>query len=296
MEALRAHLRMVLYVVLPIVLAWIVAMAFGGCTPASASPFVHPVASISGRMLENIASLPDGSYAVSDLDRGLRHVNADGSENSMLAELPQMGAVVYRSGEVIFATGNSGDPAMAGERSGVIHAIDIETGEYRIVADGLVAPNGLAVLPSGELLYTTALGPFMGVHRVGDPTLANVNAGFIPTPNGLTVGPDGLVYVASTGGMQVYALNPVTGDSWPVNGLRPGSGLTTPLDDLTAMPNGMLYAASEVGIVWRIDPRSGVVAPHATDPQLIGASSVKPDGSDGLVVTTFGGLVVHLSL
>lgn len=297
MEYLKAHLK-VLFGILAGAAAFVAMVILGVVAygPASAAPFVHPVANIGGRMLENIVRLPDGSYAVSDLDRGLRRVNADGSEGPMLADIPQMGAVVYSSGEVIFATGNSGDPAMAGERSGAIHAINLDTGEYRIVADGLVAPNGLVALPNGDLLYTTALGPLMGVHRVGDPISVNVNKGFIPTPNGLTVGPDGLVYVASTGGFQVYALNPTTGDSWPVNGLWPGSGLTTPLDDLTAMPNGMLYAASEVGIVWRIEPWSGVVAPHSADPQLIGASSVKPDGYDGLVVTTFGGLVVHLSL
>jgi gluconolactonase len=100
-------------------------------------------------------------------------------------------------------------PPMLGD---VVYRHDSDTGETTVVAEGFDKPNGLAFSPDERVLYVGDSGE--GTHHVeafdvvgghalaARRLLAVIDPGY---PDGIKVGPDGLVHVASSGGVQVFA-------------------------------------------------------------------------------------------
>jgi len=137
----------------------------------------------------------------------------------------------------------------------------------RVVAQGLLFPEGPVALPDGSIaLCEIARGMISRVTADGQVTpIAGCGGG----PNGLAVGPDGALYVCNNGGMR---WPPVQAGTW----LRPIHG--TPPDYVS-------------GSIQRIDPATGDVRTLYTScdgVRLCGPNDLVFDRSGGFYFTDFG--------
>lgn len=250
---------------------------------AHAEPTVSSFSLGAGIFAENSTVLPDGSLAVSASD-GLHHVFPSDSgwrEDAMFLEAQSLGGVILKDGMLIAAVGNNGGTGL----DGVIWEIDpSEPAHKRVLASGISAPNGLAELSDGRIAYSTNLGPHAGIHAF-DPEAPEyqemVNLDPILTPNGLSMGPDGFLYVCSTAGSEVMRVDLGTGRVTPTGKFVPFC------DDLTVTQEG-IFAASVAG-VWDASNFN----PFAPTLLILKATSIKPaDDGDWVVTDMDGG--VHL--
>jgi sugar lactone lactonase YvrE len=101
--------------------------------------------------------LPDGSVVFCNVDKGsLQRVHANGSVTTVL------GALLYPNGLDI---GPDGFVYVAENGAGRVRRVNVETGEFTVVAMGLQGPNGVAFSADPKLFY---VGSFegSGVYRV----------------------------------------------------------------------------------------------------------------------------------
>lgn len=229
-----------------------------------------------GGSFENTVGLPDGGLAVSDTASGLvRHFLPDGSEVAPFASVADPGGLAVAGNQLFYAGGS----VAGGVDTGSIHAINLASGQDETIAEGISAPNGLAV--GDRVCYTTSVGFASGVYCLNGATPQRLNTPLL-APNGLAVGADGRMFVSDTIATVIYQLDAFTGQVWPIGGFTPL------VDDLTVGPNGLIYAASQLGIYW-VNPIDGAFG------LLSGlvATAVKQT-SDGLVAVTRDGNIFHL--
>lgn len=235
-----------------------------------------------GGWAENALVLPDSDVLVSNLGAGLvQRIDADTHEVSTVAEVAGPGGLAVDGGTLYVVTGNS--PASVVTREGGVLAIDLESGTRRSVVDGLGEANGLTRLPGGDLAYTVTLGHGTGVHRV-DPDTGedHLLTDAVPSPNGIAAGPDGQAYVGST------ALGTITRVDVESGARAHVGGISTAVDDFAFLPDGRIVAATFLGFVDVIDPRTGRSRPLGAG--HLGATSAAP-APGGILVTTATGRV-----
>ncbi|WP_213455611.1 SMP-30/gluconolactonase/LRE family protein [Rhizomonospora bruguierae] len=169
-----------------------------------------------GRVL-GLAFLPGGDLVACDSTRGaLVRLNPDGRTVSTILQVGGWrlrrpnGCVVDPAGGVWFTDSGS---ATAGEATGAVLYVDLDRGLGLVAATGLVFPNGIGLAPDGRRLYVgltrdDALVSFP-VTGPGELGAGRVIAdGLASGPDGLSVAPDGRVYVALTRTSRVVAVTP----------------------------------------------------------------------------------------
>lgn len=249
--------------------------------PAShAAPVVEEIVNFGpDTFVENVAELPDGRLAVTT-SNGLYRVDPATKLHEKLYDAESLGGVAVHDDKVYFTVGNNFPATFGSTLSGSIHVFNLATSRVDQIASGIPAPNGLAILPNGTILYSTVWGGYEGVHEVGqEPSILYAD---VPSPNGLAVGPDGALYVGSTAGVQqVFKVDTDT--------LRVElTGVFTLFcDDLTVTAEG-IFAASVVGI-WA----PGALLP-VVSMDLLGMTSVKAGKDGSLFITKMNGVVLRL--
>ncbi|WP_410661526.1 SMP-30/gluconolactonase/LRE family protein [Amycolatopsis sp. lyj-112] len=277
------------------------AVAAPGCEPWQVSTVVSGL----GLPLENLAFDKRGGLLVSKtLFAGNGSVErvTPGGAVSTLEKVYGPGALTVRGNELYINTGHNTPDGVLGLKTGTIDIHDLDTGVRRTWATNLTMPDGGTVLPDGDAVISTLIGPKRGLWlvRKENPSAPERYGPDLLGPNGMVVSNDGrTLYVANTGGpdFQIAAID-LANPSAPAKKIR----LQAPwplniIDDLTLGPDGRLYTAGEHGIVYRVDPDSGATCAIATGVHL--GSSVRFGAGPGwdpesLYSTGFDGTIRRL--
>ena len=162
------------------------------------------VARGAGGLGWSIDWLPDGRLLVTGA--GLRQVAADGS----LAPYADLSAFASGWNELVvdgrgnaYANGGNLDPSPSGP-AGVI-ALVTETGEARLVADGLAFPNGMAIAPDGRtLVVAESWADRLTAYDVDADFSLSGRRSWAETPgdhpDGICFDADGAIWYADVGG------------------------------------------------------------------------------------------------
>ncbi|WP_068162882.1 SMP-30/gluconolactonase/LRE family protein [Rhodococcus phenolicus] len=231
-------------------------------TTACAPRTVSTVTSGLG-VLENLEFDGRGGLLVSGGalagDGALRRVASDGTVGTVLDDVTGPGGIVVDGATTYLNVGNTAASGLNNTPDGTIDTIDLDTGERRTVATGIVMPNGLGVLPDGSLLTSRDIGAVGLSRAAGDGGEATVLRTDLGSVNGIEVDGD-TVYTVTTfeavNRLHVLAATDLTG---PVRSIDlPGPGLLQAPDDLTLGPDGALYIALNLaGAILRVDPQTG---------------------------------------
>lgn len=178
----------------------------------SAAAGVEHVASTGGG--PNGAALgPDGTLFVTQnggmtaaarTTAGIQRVDADGEVSLALTSVA--GLTLDGPNDLVFGPDGrlwftdprgAADPAR-NDRPGRLFAVDLATGEGELVLEvGPVFPNGIAFLPDGSLVWTESFSRRVMKLAGGEPELV-IELPDRHAPDGLCVGDDGRLWVAST--------------------------------------------------------------------------------------------------
>src|SRR3712207_5752351 len=204
-------------------------------------------------------------------------------------------------GGTLFAnTDDSAQAALTNSTAGTVERFDLATGRQETLARGLTMPNGLAILPGGDLVVSRALGSGTGVTRIalGDPARPQFNWSPAEGTNGLAVDPAGRVlYAAVTfqADSPVIAIDIANPAEVRTVARLTGAGPPKGLDDMTVDADGVLYlAANATGEIVRLDPGSGqscVIATGMRQPSSVKFGCGPGWPSERLYVSSFDGTV-----
>ncbi len=213
------------------------------------------------------AVAPDGSVWVTDPRNGLvRHLSSDGAFLGALGvpaapgspvAAPGAGAGAYASGSTSVGGGSGGEGSTSGGAGG---------------ADALLEPLGVALAPSGAVVYVadTGAGRIVRFTPSGQPLGAFGSVALV-RPVALAVGPGGVVYVADARLRRVFELSPAGAllASWGGAGSAPGRFLE---------PAGL--AVDSAGHVFVSDRRAARVQEFSSRGRLLAAWGA-PGGGPG---------------
>lgn len=170
------------------------------------------------------------------------------------------GGIASSGGHIYFTTGNSLVSGLVGRTDGTVVSVDPETGSSRVVARGLTQPNGLAVLPDGDLVVSRDAGEYTGLTLVRtNGTRARIAPGLTST-NGLwwdAVRQRLLVTTTFDAVTRIAAVDPARPERWRTVVALDGFGPLNAADDLTTDADGHVYAALNASAnVVRIDAKN----------------------------------------
>lgn len=304
--------------VLPAALLTVCALVPAAAAPASAAGCPswekEQVAAGYGT-LENLGFDGTGGLLLSEgslagTPGGLRRLAADGTRTTLVEPVASPGGIVIGTGAdagtVFFTSGNGFASGILGLEDGAINAVDLvdgaAAGPSRVVASGLIMPNGMVRLPDGDFVVSRdVLGSVATMTRVHADGTSERFAPKVTSTNGMAVDAErGLLYVASTFNLlsTVSVVKLADPDAKPRVLVIPGLGPLNAADDLTLGSDGYLYVTLNLaGKVVRVDPDSGSVCQVAKGLPFV--SSVRFGAGAGwdpasLYVTTFLGKVVRI--
>lgn len=211
--------------------------------------------------LENLE--PDGRggfYLSAIIDGRLLHINAGGVITTVASGLDHPAGMRLSRNSLFFVTGND-----LGNTQGKLQRIDLIDGEVTTLLSGLTAPNGLLLLPDGDLLFSQLGFPPRGIDRYSPATRQHTRAwSRTPFPNGLALAP---------GGEAIFTENTVLSTIERIRLDSPNAvalvarlpGVFAGSDDLQATRDGTVYVAGDTsGEVYAVDTRSGCVCTVAS--------------------------------
>jgi sugar lactone lactonase YvrE len=222
--------------------------------PACAPWKLRTLASGQG-WLENLAFDGRGGITVSALSQNrLLRVSRRLRVTTLLDGVNTPGAQVRVGRYLFFNTGDSVSP----DPVGTIDRLNLKTGRRITWARGLIAPNGLALLPNGDAVVSRTSGPGLTRVRARDRAHPQFDWVTLQSTNGLALTPSRrALYVARTlspdgeiDRVRIAAPHRVR----PVAHL--GAGVLP--DDLTVGADGSLYVAGfGSGSIYRVNPATG---------------------------------------
>jgi sugar lactone lactonase YvrE len=221
---------------------------------------------VSGQgWLENLGFDGRGGITLSALAQNkLLRLSRHGRVSTLLAPVNTPGAQVRRGRFLYF---NTGDNASSSP-TGTIDRLNLRTGRRTTWTGGLIAPNGLAVLPNGDAVVSRSAG--LTRVRARDRAHPQVDWARVESANGLALAPSRrALYVARTLSATGEIDRVSIADPRRVRAVgHLGAGVLP--DDLAVGQDGALYIAGfGSGSIHRLDPRSGascVIATGLTQP------------------------------
>lgn len=276
-----------------------------GATAATCPAWTKSTVAKGYGLLENLAFDGQGGLLLSEgslggTPGGLRKLTAAGARSTVVLDVASPGGIVVVGRTAYFNSGDGLASGLFNIADGAINEVDLDTGETRTVATGLVMPNGLARFPNGDLVVSRDLGKG-SMMRV---TPAGVKTPWAPqatSTNGMAIDAErGEFYVDSTFDptTEISVVSLETGAT--LRKIRiPGLGPLNSADDLTLGPDGNLYVALNVaGSVVRVDPDTGAQCTVAKGLPFV--SSVRFGAGPGwdpasLYATSFLGTVTRLA-
>lgn len=215
--------------------------------------------------LENLAFDGRGGLLLSELSftgpGALRKLTAQGARSTEVSDVNGPGGIVVSGDGAFVTTGNSTASGLFDTPDGTVELVALDSGETRTVATGLTMPNGLALLPGGDLVVSRDLGSYTGLTRI-DPATGHGErfAMSVTSTNGViwdSVREVLWVATSFNDTTEIVGVDVATGT--PVRTLTvPGSGLLNVADDITLGKDGDLYVALNVaGKIVRLDPDGG---------------------------------------
>jgi gluconolactonase len=208
--------------------------------------------------LENLESDDNGGFYVTGIVRGtLAHVDAQRNVETLLTGLDHPAGVRLVGSTLYFITGDGSTP----NGGGTLSRFDVVTRETAVVVSGLTQPNGLLLLPDGDLLVSQLSIPWppVGIGRYRPSTGQYTRSwSDTPYPNGLALSADRTaIYTENDALSQILRIPLDAPNSSTVVAQIP-DGLFPGLDDLDATRNGTLFVAGDVsGSVYQVDTRNG---------------------------------------
>ncbi|MEV6223532.1 hypothetical protein AB0M13_17925 [Nocardia fluminea] len=260
--------------------------------------------------LENLEYDGRGGFYVSGIVRGeILHVAADGLVTTIRTGLDNPAGLRLIGDDLYFVTGDGTTP----NGGGTLSRLDTATGEVTVLLPNLVQPNGLLVLPDGDLLISQLSVPWppVGISRyrpaTGEFTLAWSP---VPRPNGLALTPDHRAVITEDVLTSQLVRVPLDAPDRPTPLATVNDGLLPGLDDLDVTAAGLAFVTGDYsGSLYRVDPITGAWCTLATgwttprgplpDPPPIGPTSARlaPDlatGAWSLYVTSIDGTLRRL--
>lgn len=279
---------------------FVTAAATAGLTigvPADAAEFAPSCAAgwrsetlVSGLgWLENLEPDGSGGFYLSGADNGkLYHVDSDKNVETVLSGLDKPGGLRLSGNSLYFVTGD--DPFRT-VGDGTLQRLDIETGALTTLVTGLYGPNGLLLLPDGDLLISRIdiLGPSTGITRYSpDTDTVTSSWSTIRRSNGMALTPDGTAFYTGDVASRILRV-PLDSPDDPSTVVRIPDLIALP-DDMETVADGTLYVADHLaGAVYQIDPHTResctIVTGLIKDPDPI---RIPPDGPTSVRVARDG--------
>lgn len=207
---------------------------------------------------EGVTFSPDGRLFVSSGDT-VEEVFSDG-RHEVIADVPATVGLAWWGDELIVASGDSGE----GLDTGGVYAVDVDSGDVRLLAGGIPGANFPAVTPWETLLVSTPSGPeeIVEVSDDGDVSLWSAE---VPSPNGIGFVADGSgAFVASTFGSARLSFVPVEEGAAGTPEQTASWGPATAPDGLAIGASDAVYLTQNIaGRIDRIQ-RDGTVEEVAT--------------------------------
>lgn len=254
--------------------------------------------------LENLDSDGAGGFYVTGIADGFfAHIDASGKFERLVTGLQNPAGVRVAGRYVYFLTGDGYEAP-----PGTLQRYDRTTRTVEVLLTGLNGPNGLLLLPDGDLLFAT-----MGLHASPTgisryrPATGEYNQHWAVLPtgaNGLALTADGTSIYVSNMTMRIFRIPlAAPGEAAVITGLP--QLLILP-DDMEATRDGKLFVADHLeGAVFQIDTATGaactiikgLIKPGPTRMPADGATSVRiarDGGSLALFVTSMDGTLRRL--
>lgn len=271
------------------------------CTPWS----VSEVASGFG-LLENLGFDGRGRMLLSEQTLvgpggAIRTLAPTGARGTLVPNVTGPGGIVVEGGTAYFVDGNVPISGAIGLPDGRLRAVDLDSGGIRTVATGLIMPNGLARLPSGDFVTSRDIGLNQGgLTRIrGDGSIERFAPG-LGTPNGLVWDSARERLLASTFLTPQSTIAAVSdAGAWRTLVSFPGVGVLNSADDLTVGDGGQIFQALNVaGRIERVSSSGASTCTIAAGLPLV--SSVRFGRGAGwdsrsLYATSFLGKVFRVS-
>lgn len=256
------------------------------CAGSLAAGDVRVVATGFTGGTEGVTFSPDGRLFVSSGDT-VEEVFSDG-RHEVIADVPATVGLAWWGDELIVASGDSGE----GLDTGGVYAVDVDSGDVRLLAGGIPGANFPAVTPWETLLVSTPSGPeeIVEVSADGDVSLWSAA---VPSPNGIGFVADGSgAFVASTFGSALLSFVPVEEGAAGTPEQTASWGPATAPDGLAIGASDAVYLTQN--IAGRIDRirRDGTVEEVATavDFAASAAFGIGPEwDACAVYVTSLGG-------
>ena len=219
-----------------------------------------------------------GFYLSAIIDGKILHLDRAGNVTTVLSNLDHPAGLRRSGRSLYFLTGNN-----FGDTKGTLQRLDLDTGEATSLITGLPSPNGLLLLPDGDLLFSQLTFPPRGIDRYSPATGQHTKSwSNTPFPNGLALSADGTAVYTENTVLSTVLRVPLdkpnaTTDVARLPGIFAGS------DDMQATRDGTIYVAGDTsGEVYAVDSRSGRICVITKGLNKIGFLQFPPYGPTSL--------------
>ncbi|TMS52384.1 SMP-30/gluconolactonase/LRE family protein [Mycobacterium sp. DBP42] len=206
--------------------------------------------------LENLEPDGRGGFYLSAINDGrLLHVDEHGSSSTVLSGLDHPAGLRLSGNTLYFLTGNN-----PGSSRGTLQRLDLSTGRATTLLTGLPSPNGLLVLPDGDLIFSQLTIPPRGIGRYNPTTGRHTKSwSTTPLPNGLALTPDRTGLFTENSALSTVLRLPLDQPNATSTVARL-PGLIAGSDDMQATRDGTLYVAGDTsGEVYAVNTHTGRV-------------------------------------